>query len=437
MLITHCIQIILEVKAKFGPGQTWQLLYIHTTSRAVFIQIRMDFVARPKKLHTTTMSRQLSKLFKRRKHDSPRIPVELWIVILSQAIEVPFCFDATCTSDTFPAFSKQWQPLAPSDSYEKSERIRRKLSLVCRLWRDILGEQDTRWVRDSTIVGKRVHRMDILNPMHPPDTLRILVSALSNPSVQSTLVCLSISQADVLNESKWPFKDLLESGPQLTSLRSLRLHIATMEDSNFLNALEGAFPRLTSLAIRAGWFVGSLNYDKLEILELEVGVFELDSWSLPSLKHLSLVWGYNMAPFDQFISRLPSIQTLFCDVIAITIDSDFWTRFPNLECIVGQIPLQWDSDPPEGHPFHHWGVIPPSNPHPQIGDYLSYLRNEFIPRRPFVRRITFLEDYVKVCRRSGNLLRWRELGQTCGQYNVQVFDDNNDPIEFNKIDFPH
>ncbi|KAG8836619.1 hypothetical protein FRB91_008562 [Serendipita sp. 411] len=131
-------------------------------------------------------------------HQDDRLPIELWELILNFVIYCPYVFDTTCEPHTFLQFvnSRKFRWFLDY-RYKKSERVRRNMRLVCRLWRDLVDRHPARWLCGEGLIGtiptRGVERIDFRTPTPPSIQtlcpLHILYQPRSIPWTRQSPIC--------------------------------------------------------------------------------------------------------------------------------------------------------------------------------------------------------------------------------------------------------
>ncbi|PVG02952.1 hypothetical protein CPB86DRAFT_869892 [Serendipita vermifera] len=280
---------------------------------------------------------------------TPRLPPEIWGMILSGVIDEPFIFDTTCDSKDFyqfiNSFNNTFSQVFRKHEY-KSESQRRKLRLVCKMWAELMDLHSMRWVsplRAGRATGKGTKRLDIIATNHRNVPLHrhwnpekeVVNSILTNNQTQGSLSRLSLEfQKDELVEQI--DHHILLPNYRTSSLRAFSYIQEKGRLSTLLTELQERFSSLTTLHLDIDEIHGPLRLDRLECLYLNTKRYDANQWWFSSLRHCALgnlvtsTYGYDPSlvccPKDQLLSLY-----LVRNNLHFELDDKFWHHFPRLE----------------------------------------------------------------------------------------------------------
>ena len=324
-------------------------------------------------------------------HGPTALPVELWREILFNVIDLPHALDMVI--DTAACYWIQQDLYHDENAYYKTERQRRLLRLVCRLWRDFADENKHRWIiYDSRNASKHARQRGALKAM---ETIRSATIRSMNGLSRTTVVgkprrvsfpiasdielqlfkgllghyphrikilCLesSIGYQDEI------FEALLDNKDNLPSLRSLMLN-QPRNCSTPLQTISTTFPKLTGLTM--SWYETARNSpeDKIKLLHLEnlyldvptLEGFKIEGWAMPELLRLVIPLFNITARFADSLNfvKLYGSRLVFLVLnsgVAERLPKAFWTWCPVLTELTGHFSAMEIEGPiPEDHPIKH------------------------------------------------------------------------------------
>ncbi|PVG00531.1 hypothetical protein CPB86DRAFT_192425 [Serendipita vermifera] len=313
-----------------------------------------------------------SQVLTRRK--VPYLPPEIWEIILAFVIHVPFVLDTSCDMGTSLHFfpSQSYLSEVSLTSYRVSEIRKRRLRLVCRMWKDILEGRPQRWVheglnlKDNTDGMERIERIDFLLTDHWvdaqwfPQARGEVYALLETPEdlVSLTNICINDTTGRS-DEHTTGISNLFYRISRIPNLRALN-YTHRHGSIKFLSQLQTYFSSITSLHIETEVVHGSLHLENLQTLYLDVARYEVGEWSLPSLRHCAIGRGVKYFTFcpdaDEkcpiVLSSLYKLQSLlFYNPPGLRITKYFWIAYPSLECFGGG--GCWGIDIIDHPPFDH------------------------------------------------------------------------------------
>ena len=331
--------------------------------------------------------------------DYSTVAVEIWHLILLEAIDVPYLLD-TMIDPTADYWTRS--PLYHDyDRYTKSEQTRRTLGLVCQSWRIFIDGYKYRWITYNTGLDKDPRKqrevLEALNSLtlvsadqpegsrasSRPRRIMFHINCKEDVDIFRQLVESCSSKVTILfTECAETFEDatfehLINHSSKIPNLRFLTIcgpNYALMP----LRAISEAFPRLFTLAISHNRFVtyplrerDVLILPELEVLGMDLSQTDpetLTSWDLRGLRqlHTRLSSDYkngvyiSMEPIRLFGANLSvlNIHKLQFGRIPIPIPFEFWTWCPLLrELMIFLSGIYLDTAAPDGHPLKflvHW-----------------------------------------------------------------------------------
>ncbi|PVG02914.1 hypothetical protein CPB86DRAFT_779791, partial [Serendipita vermifera] len=336
------------------------------------------------------------------------LPPEIWEMILAHVIEMPVVFETTCQSrDFYQHIRSLLGDRGNFHNYELySERERKKLRLVCKLWAGLMDRQSMRWVFHDVgwkSTGRGLKRLDMqigsqsmsleygdeFFPVFKPSLKRldsILPTAKNGPSL--TTACLNILNIDPTEDT---IRAALERVQDVPSIRAFS-YVSQHGSANFLlPKIQDQFASLTSLCIEAIEVRGSLYLARLEVLYLNVVERDSANWRLPSLLHCGI--GPSIHTTDSFtFAMIPGprhqLLSLFFDTLRMpmVLDQKFWHEFPRLEILCTS--SRWLSitqDVPFDHPISQLTFVD-SPDHPQSLDLARVML--LVEKIPSIQRIS-------------------------------------------------
>ncbi|KAG8814879.1 hypothetical protein FRC18_001749 [Serendipita sp. 400] len=317
-------------------------------------------------------------------HQDDRLPIELWELILNFVIYCPYVFDTTCEPHTFLQFvnSRKFRWFLDY-RYKKSERVRRNMRLVCRLWRDLVDRHPARWLCGEGLIGtiptRGVERIDFRTPTPPSVSI---LSPYGAPSLQQSLARVLAVNAGAGTRSKLSVLSIYCTNPdqyhgldkvlfaharELPAVRSFAFDTpSTVLHTTLLANLRRSFTSLTCLFISAQRIQGSLRLEGIEILMVKAASADLDEWYFPSLRQLSLEIGppgrtaYRSSLVPGPVQNLRSLLFPTGDS-SFKVTNEFWKEHPALEFLgVSADALNIIDPPPTSHPLAHLFLSHPS-----------------------------------------------------------------------------
>ncbi|KAG8806726.1 hypothetical protein FRC17_004843, partial [Serendipita sp. 399] len=224
------------------------------------------------------------------------LPTELWEVILDDVLAVPFLLDGDCEPVDFYFFAiihRAWN-VTKAERASYGERWK-TLRGVCRRWKAIVDRQSKTWILllFSTRVWNippEARRVDILLPTPSPvDTVTVMPgSGFGNVQVLSLTELWTRTIRDIQSISLLALNRVLDVIGPSHSIHSVIYETYVSVGPAHLQALNRAFPLLTSLTLHAKEISGTLSLPNLKVLWISAGTFDISRWNLPSLKHLAL-----------------------------------------------------------------------------------------------------------------------------------------------------
>ncbi|KIM27219.1 hypothetical protein M408DRAFT_9400 [Serendipita vermifera MAFF 305830] len=241
------------------------------------------------------------------------LPIEIWSLILADAIQIPYFFDTACSPKTFNLFvSKQAYGPSPSERNRTEAQIR-NISAA----RHMLAQQP----------GVAKYTFDPSTPQFFED--RIVPHSQTLFNVQSLIF-----------DAKLPITQ------------------------QFLRNIETSFSHLFFLRLE-GYFqseVGNLTLDQLEILYLNVEPPDSFTWWFPQLRHLVL--GDEIFKTEQFhLGLIPAPPEKLLSLLLLSAtqhpvlqaDSSFWSQMSSLRFLGAPIAaIEVAENAPINHPLAHF-----------------------------------------------------------------------------------
>ncbi|KAG8820563.1 hypothetical protein FRC17_010112, partial [Serendipita sp. 399] len=221
----------------------------------------------------------------------------LWEVILDDVLAIPFLLDGDCESIDFYFFAivhRAWNAIkAERASYGERWKTLRS---VCRRWKAIVDRQSKTWIQlqsSSTVweIPPEARRVDILLSIPSPidDVTVSPEDGFGNVQVLSLSEIWSHSIPEVPPSSLAALNRALDViGSLKHSIHSVIYETYVNVGPDHLQALNRAFPLMTSLTLHATEISGTLSLPNLKVLWISAGTFDISRWNLPSLKHLAL-----------------------------------------------------------------------------------------------------------------------------------------------------
>ena len=303
-------------------------------------------------------------------HAVNRIPYEIWVDILDEVIRVPFLFDVDCGVENFCAWTLanarevKGRGTTKISIYNNSERQRRRLSLVCRAWKEFADSRKDRRAE------KRCPAK-----LSSPTALRVSLDENDLPIIPFPSSWRIIRLYGFIKPLISPFLDLVDYADRHLNVR--RVEICFVSDSTgadeFIYRLP-AFTNLTSLLIEADTFYVSSPEEvvlprlrTLQWVTRRTSHQPRDFLVLPSLVNLSIVIHDNelehiLEPYRH------NLKTLVVEKVAqlgFSVALPPWEFYPHLEELAVlvsdtyQPSLTLPPTFPTNHPFRHFWTNDP------------------------------------------------------------------------------
>ncbi|KAG8801440.1 hypothetical protein FRC17_006656, partial [Serendipita sp. 399] len=287
------------------------------------------------------------------KHDAG-LPPELWIIILSFAVDEiqhPYWH---CTPAKFPQYHVRFD----ISVIEGIPEIRdwKNIRSVCKTWKQLVGplphflatHNRSKSPKGSHVVTKTSSSAG-QGRRGKQNFLRNVARDLSFSSNLTSVV--------IKSDYAWGNIDgLLENPTSFPNLRSLSF-LSTRTKLPFWKCIEEGYPQLVSLTIRyqVEDDTGSYCLKNLEILDIQYwSGFRL---SCPSLKHCSLRGGVTDVMMEFLMAHGHQMESILFDHClnfeAANNLHDIWGMFPNVRMLGKQADGKPISKLPSGHPIIH------------------------------------------------------------------------------------
>ncbi|KIM27189.1 hypothetical protein M408DRAFT_330119, partial [Serendipita vermifera MAFF 305830] len=307
----------------------------------------------------------------RRARSSTLLPPEIWSMILDSAIDIPFFFDTACDAKSFNLFIHSQTYESYDTEYSASERERKSLRAVCKLWAALLDRRKMRWLgayhrwNDS---GTHLLRVDLqaipllVHPTHDISPRLIANSIVTSPDQVTTLRTLAIQRHHQVGSTAIPefFREyFVPRSTDFHALQSLIFSYQFAVPEKLLLDIQQSFSRLRFLRLEGGTAHGSFRLEELETLYLNVIPVDMASWKFPSLLHLALGERY-LGDGDLDLSNVPAkpeqLLSLLLPIEHANVIADrlFWSRLASLQFLgVSSHSFFILDDPPISHPLMH------------------------------------------------------------------------------------
>lgn len=365
---------------------------------------------------------QLKKagLIKRRR---VTLPIELWEMILDEALDIPFLFDTSCDPSRFHLFIPfrflRIQPLL----YRRSESLRRRLRLVCHSWDTMLSRKGREWIHTGLgqymAIPRRTKAISCSTfPRRITTSGRGSTSQAEVDKPLLSIIFIYFPDDAEMNQEE-ESTELFEGASNFTKVRSLGLSfVVYIPEQPIWSRIQRSFSALTVLTIECFFIAGVLQLDKVEILYLNGYFVDLEKWSFPSLRQVALGGnttrnGYH--PREHIPGPLNKLQSLLLYQYPRTLiaNTTFWTNHPSLQFLgLPGNKLHVKDSPPAEHPlsYLYFTESGPSNTSPL--DFLHAIHST--RRLPNLRSIT-----IPVNRNSPE---WRSLFRSLHKKGVACLD---------------
>lgn len=303
------------------------------------------------------------------------LPIEIWSLILADAIQIPYFFDTACSPETFNLFvSKQAYGPSPSERNRTEAQIR-NISAVCKTWKYIINRRAICWLNSRVLPSnydRNWTRVDLelenMPAQEPAGRCRaFLNSVILTPERIVSLNTMVLYQHRYTFDPSTPqfFEDRIVPHSQtLFNVQSLIFDAKLPITQQFLRNIETSFSHLFFLRLE-GYFqseVGNLTLDQLEILYLNVEPPDSFTWWFPQLRHLVL--GDEIFKTEQFhLGLIPAPPEKLLSLLLLSAtqhpvlqaDCSFWSQMSSLRFLGAPIAaIEVAENAPINHPLAHF-----------------------------------------------------------------------------------
>jgi hypothetical protein len=332
-----------------------------------------------------------------RKKQTPRLPLEIWQIILRYSISVLDFLDPDEGLDRFPPWVVAKRGWSKESSYYEAERTRNALRRVCRSWNEYLQQYAHRFVRIKDVLHGNVpmqylqtaKRISLGDYGHhdeafciyckhkefipPPYWYKFNYSSLCGYILQSQ----SPLRVETLDYGVFASMVLAEANlsqifPKLVRFQAMNV---TMELGETIKMIE-SLPSLRHIYVELAFSsyeipkIKSLTSSTLTTLYLSsygqtyspLTTLERATIYLPALRHLR--FDHVQFDEDQEPDWLPLVKIVGKELLSLYLPSnsrgsdvpaEIWRLCPKLEDLDGRF-ISPPSTPPVGHPIHTLGV---------------------------------------------------------------------------------
>ncbi|KAG8830899.1 hypothetical protein FRC17_004114 [Serendipita sp. 399] len=300
-------------------------------------------------------------------------PVEIWEKIIDYALDVPEYFGTSCDAKDLPEFLSyhraRTRPLPSWDPYNQALRFRCRMRLVSRAWASIVNKSTTpAWytgLYDFSIFSQSpfagFHRLDMCDTYDQHEDQFVTgVPSLKLKSSSLSILAVDEEFPSLREELNDLFALLQSSQCTWNTVESFAYTCPALYPA-LLSRISTAFASLGTLILFNSTLYGDVDLVLPHLHTLELACYDcnLEEWSLPKLRHLSIInfsalrkHHANMTQGAIVPFQFRNLEALILGAETLVIDSVLWSKFPKLR-LLGCADLVLVDGPPADHPIRH------------------------------------------------------------------------------------